>query len=273
VSFELPRSSGGTAPVSVSCAPQAGSAFPVGASMVNCQAQDARGQTANCSFGVNVQGPPRLTHTRFLSFGDSLTEGVKSAAPGFLVVSPVWSYPFQLQSRLTARYRLQTPTVINEGMAGERAAVEGLRRFRGVLQANRPEVVLLMEGTNDLLEGEPGAVAALNALRVMIAEAKSQSIRIALATIPPQRLGGRRDAVARSIPGFNDRVRALAASEGVPVVEVFNGMNGDNSLIGIDDLHMTERGYEVMADIYLNAIRTNFEQQAAFNVTPASLRR
>jgi hypothetical protein len=46
-------------------------------------------------------------------------------------------------------------------------------------------------------------------------------------------------------------------------------MQGDNTLIGIDDLHMTERGYEAMADIYFDAIRTNFEAQGM----PAGLRR
>ena len=251
VSFATPQASGGSTPVTTTCTPQSGSQFPVGSSTVICEARDARIQVASCSFAVAVTAPPRLTATRFLAFGDSLTEGVHSVSPTFLIVSPSWSYPFQLQNRLVAQYRLQTPVVINEGVAGELASVDGVRRFRSVLQANRPDVVLLMEGTNDLLFGETGASNAINALSAMIREAKSQGIRIALSTVPPQRAGGRRDAVAGSIPGFNDRIRALAASEGIPLVEVFNGMTGDNSLIGPDDLHMTDRGYEIMADIYL----------------------
>lgn len=261
VTFDTPQGGGGTAPITTTCTPNSGSQFPVGTSAVSCQARDAASRTASCSFNVVVTAPPRLTVTRFLAFGDSLTYGVLSATPTFLIVSPPGSYPFQLERRLVARYPQQTPVIINEGNPGELASGTGVQRFRSVLLANRPEVVLLMQGTNDLLFGETGASNAIDALRAMVREAKSQGLRIALATIPPQRAGGlrNRDAVVRLIPGFNDRVRGLAGAEQIPVIEVFNGMQGDNTLIGVDDLHMTERGYEVMADIYAEAIRKNYE--------------
>jgi lysophospholipase L1-like esterase len=267
VTFDQPHSNGGTAPVTTSCSAQSGSPFPVGASTVNCQAQDSRGQTAACTFIVNVQGPPRLINTRFLAFGDSLTAGVISAAASMLIVSPPESYPFQLQSRLVARYRQQTPLVLNEGNPGEFAAATGVSRFRDVMLRNRPEVVLLMEGTNDLLVGAPGPDAALNALRSMVLEAKSQGIKVALATIPPQRAGGlrHRDAVAQVIPGFNDRIRSLATAEGATLIDVFNGMKDDMSLIGVDDLHPTPRGYEVMAGVFFDGIKQAYEVRQAIH--------
>ena len=51
----------------------------------------------------------------------------------------------------------------------------------------------------------------------MIAEARAQNVQVALATVPPQRSGGlrHRDAVAATVPGFNDRIRELAAAEKV----------------------------------------------------------
>ncbi|HEY7502223.1 MAG TPA: GDSL-type esterase/lipase family protein [Vicinamibacterales bacterium] len=263
VSFNAPQSSGGNGTVTSTCTPTSGSQFPEGTSTVSCEARDGANRTASCSFSVRVQGPPRLIAARFLAFGDSLTAGVFSPAPSLLIVSPPGSYPFQLQDRLVARYRLQTPIVLNEGNPGELASGTGVQRFRSVLMANRPDIVLLMEGTNDLLVGAPGPDAAINALRAMVREAKGQNIRIALATIPPQRAGGlrNRDAVARIIPAFNGRIRELAAAETIPLIDVFAGMDGDNSLIGIDDLHMTMHGYDVMAGIYFDAIRTNFEVQ------------
>ena len=261
VTFNQPVSSGGSVPVTITCSAPSGSTFAVGTSTVNCQAQDSRSQSASCAFSVSVQGPPRLTNTRFLAFGDSLTAGVISPALMLLIVSPPESYPFQLQSRLTARYRLQTPVVLNEGNPGELASGTGVQRFRGVLMQTRPEVVLLMEGTNDLLVGAAGPDAALNALRAMVLEAKSQRVMVALATIPPQRSGGlrHRDVVAAAIPGFNDRIRALASAEGAVLVDVYNGMKDDMSLIGIDDLHPTPRGYDVMAGVYFDAIRGAYE--------------
>ena len=109
--------------------------------------------------------------TEIVCFGDSLTYGVLSATPTFLIVSPPGSYPFQLERRLVARYQNQTPVIINEGNPGELASGTGVQRFRDVLLANRPEVVLLMQGTNDLLFGQPGADNAIDALRAMVREA------------------------------------------------------------------------------------------------------
>ena len=120
-----------------------------------------------------------------------------------------------------------------------------------MLLANRPEIVLLMEGTNDLGFGQIGANAAINALRSMVIEARSQNVRVALATIPPharRAARSRRDAVAVADPGLQrPRPRASPASEGMPLIDVYNGMKDDLSLIGVDDLHPTARGYDVMA--------------------------
>ena len=270
VSFDQPQAVGGAAPVTTTCSAQSGSAFAIGTSTVNCQAVDSRGQSASCGFIVNVQAPPRLVGFKFLAFGDSLTAGVLSPSLMALIVSPPESYPFVLQGHLVARYRQQAPVVINEGNPGEGAAFTGVQRFRSVLLGHRPDIVLLMEGTNDLHGGQNGANGAIDALRAMVREAKGQDIRIALATIPPQRAGGLRNrgAVVALIPGFNDRIRTLASGEGIPLIDVFNGMKDDLSYIGIDDLHPTARGYDVMATIYFDAIKSTFEVRPTFGGLP-----
>ena len=151
----------------------------------------------------------------------------------------------------------------NEGSGGE-TTTDGLPRLRPLLLAYRPEVLLLMEGTNDLLDRPDigrGADTAIVNLRQMIAIAKSLNVQVALATVPPQRPNGLRNraAVAAIIPSFNDRIRALAASEAVTLVDVYAGMKDNLSLIGIDDLHPTELGYSVMADIFYQAVVRAFE--------------
>jgi lysophospholipase L1-like esterase len=79
--------------------------------------------------------------------------------------------------------------------------------------------------------------------------------------VPPQRAGGlrRRDQVAALIPSFNDRIRALASAEGVVLVDVYAGMKDNLNLIGVDDLHPTEMGYSVIADVFYNAITAAYE--------------
>lgn len=257
VAFDPPSTSGGTAPVTASCSATSGSPFSVGQNTVTCSATDARGVTATCAFVVNVQPPPRLRFTRFLAFGDSITYGVDS--PPLRTASPSFAYPEQLRQLLSARYRFQTVDIRNDGDPGEKAHVGGVRRLRSAINVGRPEVLLLMEGTNDLLDGLRGIEDGIAALRSMIREARALNVQVALATIPPQR-GGRR-LTAPLVAPFNDRVRTLATEEGVPLIDVFAGMAGDLSLIGEDDLHPTVRGFSVMADIFFQGIRTHFEER------------
>ena len=57
-------------------------------------------------------------------------------------------------------------------------------------------------------------------------------------------------------------MRALAVSHNAVLVDVYAGMKDDPSLIGVDDLHPTARGYEAMASIYGDAIAKAFETRA-----------
>ena len=262
VSFGVPTTANGLAPVTSSCSLTSGDRFAVGSTTVSCQARDSGGQSAACSFTVMVKSTPRLTSTKFVAFGDSLTEGVVSLAPTLLSLDLPASYPTALRGLLRAQYPSQTITVVNAG-AGEFAS-ETAWRFGPTLAANTPEVVLLMEGTNDLLFAHQGIEPALSALDAMMRDAESRNIRVCLATIPPQRAGGARsrDLVAGLIPGVNDQVRALAVSHNAVLVDVYAGMKDDLSLIGVDDLHPTARGYEAMASIYRDAIAKAFETSA-----------
>lgn len=261
VAFGAATASGGIAPLTTTCSAQPGTAFPVGTTTVTCSVADARGITAACSFPVVVRPAPRLTATRFLAFGDSITFGVDSEP--IRTAAPSFAYPEQLRQRLAARYRFQTPEVINVGRPGEQAQDGGIRRFPAELSLHRPDVVILMEGTNDLLSGEAGIVRGIDALRQMILQAKGANAQVLLSTILPQRMDGfrvpNRNELARRVPPFNDGVRALAAEQNVPLVDMHAVFAADMSLIGIDDVHPTVRGFEVMADTFFQAIRTHFE--------------
>jgi lysophospholipase L1-like esterase len=151
-------------------------------------------------------------------------------------------------------------TVVNSGLPGEVAARTGKTRLTSELFEHRPEALLLMEGTNDLFFDDVGVEIGIDALDDMVRDASARGIRVFLATIPPQRLGGRRDRVARIIPGFNDEVRAVAARRSAVLVDVYAAMQPDlDRLIGIDDLHPTEMGFDVIARTFFDAIRTNLE--------------
>jgi lysophospholipase L1-like esterase len=251
IAFAQPQASGGILPLSFACSPPSGSAFPIGFTTVACTITDALRDTVNCSFTVRVFGPPRLSATNFLAFGDSITLGMVFD-----------TYPGHLQAQLRQRYQTQNPVVVNSGVDGEAASPGGQTRLPSTLDATRPQTLLLMEGTNDLNSGVAGQGRAIDALTAMIRLAKGRGIVVFLATIPPQRPGARRAFTQPQVAGFNDTVRALAQRESVTLVDIYAAMIGDLSLIGPDDLHPNERGHAVMAQTFFSAIQRVLELPA-----------
>lgn len=251
VAFELPMAAGGQAPVVVGCAPESGHAFGIGVTEVACSASDVLQQAASCAFQVAVLGPPMLAATRFLAFGDSLTAGVVSPPDGRGQLDASRSYVTLLERDLRTKYVTQEIAVLNAGAPGEEAR-HAVSRFQSVLRTHRPEVVLLMEGTNDLdVVGGGGADLAAQAIDSMVNRAQGAGLDVLLMTIPPQRYTG----AASLVPGFNDRIRAVAAGRGVALVDVYNVLASGACpgartfpCIGADGLHPTADGYRLMAD-------------------------
>ena len=138
VSYNPPQVSGGVPPLAVSCAPSSGSPFNVGNTNVACVVADTAQRTAACGFVVTVRAPPRLSVTKFLAFGDSFTEGIVSVGPMMLLmpVATPAAYPTKVLGMLEERYTAQDFTMVNQGIAGERAET-GAGRLPGALDAAR----------------------------------------------------------------------------------------------------------------------------------------
>ena len=228
---------------------------------------------AGCSSGTPT-GPtpargasrltPRIGFTTLLAFGDSITLGLTSpplTSPSLtstMTLGPPSSYPALLQGLLSTRYQGQTIVVHNGGRAGERAAFAIDRLTEWLLTAS-PNVVILLDGVNDILSsGAVGGLAGLTALRSMLLMAKESGASVILCTLPPQRAGGPRAADPFVIAAFNELVRNLARDEGVALVDLAREL--DVSLIGADGLHPTDAGYVRMADVIFAALRDLFEQ-------------
>jgi lysophospholipase L1-like esterase len=257
-----PTTTGGTGAVTTTCQPPSGGEFPVGTTTVQCTARDAEAKTSACSFDVVVKGAPKLSLTHFIAFGDSLTQGTVAPNAFLTLVVNSASYPSKLQLLLRDRYRTQTITVGNDGVPGEVVSPDGLDRFPSMLRVHDPEAVLLMEGSNDLFFYREQAFAlALPALEEMVTEGQASGARVFLATIPPQRPNGaaNRTAVAALIPDFNKEIRAIAQRTGATLVDIEPVILADMTLIGNDDLHPTEHGYEVIAETFFKVIRSTLE--------------
>jgi len=211
--------------------------------------------------------PPRISRTRFLAFGDSFTAGEvtnpTSAVPSGihkLILVPAASYPTQLQSQLRTTYAAQAAsiTVVNSGEASERI-LDGNQRFPGVFDANRPEVVLLMEGANGLPQVGPDISTGI--MRIMVQKAKDGGARVFVGSMIPQVAGRPRATTPVSeLLAYNNTLQIMSTQESVTYVDLYDPMLPDAAtLIGSDGLHPTEAGYRKIADLFFAAIRTSFE--------------
>lgn len=220
--------------------------------------------------------PPTLKITRILAFGDSLTYGVAQPAAALRAYDAGLSvsYPYKLQELETARYTAQTISVVNAGIAGNKA-LEDRARLTHEVSVNHPEVLLLMEGTNDLglLAGtsntaiRTGITAIVNAMEDMVRDAQYQGVAVFVATLPPQRPGGLRAAGASLVDPYNVALKAMAQKKGATVVDINAQL--PLALIGQDGLHPTEEGYQKMAEIFQAAIAAAYEVPPAISSTSA----
>jgi lysophospholipase L1-like esterase len=187
-----------------------------------------------------------------MAFGDSLTEGQVSSAPGLLMrLVSAQAYPGKLQAMLAQRYTDQTPVVTNQGLGGEHAE-DGVARFVRAIRVENPEAVLLLEGINDIAaRPDRGPSVALAAMDAMMKEARNRRVAVFLATLPPERPGTK--SIDSSILNrYNEDLRRLARGEGAVVVDLARDL--DVSAVGADGIHLTEAGYERVATLFFQAI-------------------
>ncbi len=276
VQYGTPTVGGGAPPVSSACSPASGSTFPIGTTAVTCTATDTRQRIDSCSFNVVVNQAPRLSATRFVAFGDSITWGEDGRAsliapegtaarvtPRFRFPTPQ-TYPGALLELLQSRYVMQigSLSIANAGMPGEKAGLSTtVSRFSALVSTRFYEAVLLMEGSNDIGDRDARLIPpAIASLRQMIRDAKSRNVKVFLATIPPIVPGRPRGLAWSLVPEMNSNLRSLAASEGVPLADVEAGFGSAfEQYLGFDGLHPNEAGYAKIAEVFFNAIKSNLE--------------
>lgn len=114
---------------------------------------------------------PLNTSQPILAFGDSLTDGVGASEHD--------AYPQQLK-------KLTGLNVINAGISGETTA-EGLTRLNQVLDKYDPQLVILLEGGNDILRNY-NLVEAKQNLAKMIEAIQSRNIQIIFLGVPEKNI-------------------------------------------------------------------------------------
>jgi lysophospholipase L1-like esterase len=177
------------------------------------------------------------------------------------------AYPADLQRNLASRYSTQAQSIVveNQGRSLEKAT-EGASRLRGLLLRNAYDVVLLMDGANDLSDRDWRlAQDGLAAMRSMVQSVKNSGAKAFLATLPPQFTGNcpNRGLAYTLVLPYNDGLRDIASAEDVPLVDIYQAFGGDTSLIDCDGLHPTPAGYQRIADEFSRNFKDTLEQPAS----------
>lgn len=255
VSYPAPMVTGGSPPVTVTCTPASESIFAIGETTVTCAGVDALGRQASCTLLVTLRAR-QLGITKFLAFGDSLTEGengIKLALPTF--VDTPNAYPTQLQAVFTERFPAQPIVVVNAGKGGERVT-ENDSRLKDQIARNAPDALLLLEGINDLNSGTVGARTVTDALRDNIRTAYSRGVKyVFVSTLLPPGESGRNRPSESLVQQTNALIRPMVPAAGAYLVDPYEVFLANRAAyIEADGLHLKPAGYSALATAFLERI-------------------
>jgi lysophospholipase L1-like esterase len=165
--------------------------------------------------------PPLAADAVILAFGDSLTAGTGAGEAE--------SYPAVL-ARLTGR------KVVNAGVPGEISTV-GAQRLPELLERERPALLILCHGGNDLLARQDHQIIAAN-LRTMIRSARERGVAVMLVAVPLP------DLALKPPPLYAEVAGEFAIPLEGKILPHILGKNGLKS----DHIHPNAAGYKLMAE-------------------------
>jgi acyl-CoA thioesterase-1 len=204
--------------------------------------------------------------------GDSLTKGMSATTVG--ADDESHSYPTYFSSKVNA-------TVINAGVSGDTAAM-GLARVQTDVIAKNPDIVVICLGANDFLDclsSSPTLTSLTTSINTMKANLKSiitaldteeRLIYVAkfyTATSAKSMLSAKagitdtatqNQIIALCDSAFSEIESMTTSKAEVTLIsDIWTGVWGVSANMSSDGIHPTAAGYQVMADNYFNAMKTD----------------
>ncbi|HEV3421766.1 MAG TPA: SGNH/GDSL hydrolase family protein [Candidatus Acidoferrum sp.] len=192
----------------------------------------AKYREANARLGLPVEGESRVV---FL--GDSITEA--------------WDLSVFFKGK----------PFVNRGISGQ-TTPQILLRFRQDVIALKPDIVVILAGTNDIAENTgPTSLGMIeDNLKSMAELARGNGVHPILASVLPAAVYPWRPEIRpiEKILGLNQWMKEYAAREGIGFLDYYSSMVNDR--YGLkpefsgDGVHPNEAGYTIMASIVADAI-------------------
>ena len=189
--------------------------------------------------------PPAEGENRVVFMGNSITIGWLDKVPEFFRGKPY----------------------INRGISGQ-TTPQMLVRFRQDVIALRPKVVVILAGTNDIA-GNTGPMTLdqiLDNLISMAELARANGIEPVLSSVLPAFDYPWRPGLEPNvkIPRLNAMIKAYAGANDLVYLDYFSAMadarNGLDQTLATDEVHPTEKGYQMMAPLAEAAIAQALEK-------------
>jgi lysophospholipase L1-like esterase len=172
------------------------------------------------------------------AFGDSITVGQGSTTGG---------YPPKLSALLDSHSK--PAVVVNSGRSGE-YTTQGVKRIGGALASNATDIVLIMEGTNDVTLGISSETTRYN-LQAMISSAKAAGATPVLATLTPSN----RPGAATLIPDvWNPMIKNLASGNSIKLADQYAAIQSSWGTANTDGLHPNDSGYQIIASTWYKSV-------------------
>jgi lysophospholipase L1-like esterase len=210
--------------------------------------------------GTALATPPRLEDLNgdgaivIVGFGDSITRGTGDGPDAHSLPPLPAGYPQRLDVLLPV-------PVVNAGSPGEETQ-QGRERLRHVIVETPPDFVILLEGVNNITNRRTETV--ISDLRSMIDTVFSVGAMPLLGTLTPTCCSreSQETTPPDDVRAMNQRIRSLAAENGIPVVDFHAGLapggtydSSTNLLHEPEGLHPTPEGYDRMAAVAAAAFR------------------
>ena len=179
---------------------------------------------------------------KIVGMGDSITAGwpyITSFQDG----SRVGGYEPVLENMLIQSGH--QAVVLNYGHPMELSS-EGNNRIQGVLDKENPDVVLVLEGINDLFMVSTSTV--MTNLASMVNKVKKSGASPVLATLLPDTYD------TKPVIAMNDKIRLWAKNNNVQIADQYLALYNNWSQLTTEGLHPNQAGYKIMARTWFAAI-------------------
>lgn len=183
-----------------------------------------------------------------IAFGDSITAGTGSTSGG---------YPSQLQQIIQSKGK--SCTIYNFGIPGERT-YQGVERIDEVLDTIPADIILIMEGTNDIRSHHPWQTTKLN-LQIMIDKAKAKGVTPILSTLTPSDQAHSEVLIPNR---YNPMIKELAETNNIPLVDHYSAIEKSWASLNDDGIHPNDNGYLYLANTWNASIDKMISKKGEF---------